>query len=512
MPDDSVAALGKTPIAGPSPAGASARYEPEFEKLAGEIAKLESVEGRASIRWEDVVSLSTSLLSSKSKDLLVAGYLVLGLCRKQGYAGLAAGLQVCRDMIATFWDGLFPEKNRLRARSAALQWMAERVGAAVREMRAPSRSDGEILTSCTTLIEELSSLVGDRFPEEGPDLGELRRAVQEKLEAIPSEAPAAPEEAEGETPAAVEAAAPVPLGPIGSADEARQALTGPCRQLLEIAEALRKIRPTDPLSYRLLRLALWADLVEAPPSADGVTQLSGGDPAFAAEQEKRLDAGEYDAVIADCEARFPSDPWWLDLHFFVIRAMEGLGRPYAAARKVVENMVAGAVRSVPSLVDLKFADGTPLAGEAARLWVLNELGALPGKGGVGGGGGRPTEAVLPEARKLAARKEFDRAAALMQKAMQGATSRRDRFAARLDMAKLCLEGGRADLARPLLEALDEESRAFPLEEWEPDLCVELCTELVKCHSTLSSPEKAEEAYGRLCRLDLAAALALKAKR
>jgi len=163
-------------------------------------------------------------------------------------------------------------------------------------------------------------------------------------------------------------------------------------------------------------------------------------------------------------------------------------------------------------VDLKFADGTPLAGEAARLWILNELGALPAKGAAGGGGGRPTEAVLPEARKLAARKEFDRAAALVQKALQGALSRRDRFAARLDLARLCLEGGRPELARPVLEALDQEARTFPLEEWEPALCVELAAELVKCYSALSAPEKAEEAYGRLCRLDLPAALALKAKR
>jgi len=177
----------------------------------------------------------------------------------------------------------------------------------------------------------------------------------------------------------------------------------------------------------------------------------------------------------------------------------------------VENMVAWVVRSVPELLDLKFADGTPLAGETARLWILNELGALPSKG-MSGGGGRPSEAALAEARKLAARKEFPKAAALVQKSLLGLVGRRDRFAGRLDLSKLCLEGGRPELARPLLEALDQESRAFPLEEWEPGLCVELARELAKCYSALSAPEKMEEAYGRLCRLDLSAALDLKIKR
>jgi type VI secretion system protein VasJ len=516
---DAPAALGATPIAGPNPAGVSARYEPEFEKLSAEIAKLESVEGRASIRWEDVVSLATTLLASKSKDLLVAGYLTLGLARKKGFKGLETGLQACRDMIATFWDGLFPEKNRMRARSSALQWMSERVEAAVTAMSSPSKSDREVLTNCANLLGELGTLVGEKFTEDAPDLGGLTRAVQEKLDAIPADAPP-PSETPAEQGSATEAssgAAPAEMqalpavGAVGTPEEARQAIVPACQQFVEIAAALRQAAPTDALPYRLLRVAIWSDLTEAPPSAEGVTQLTGGDAAFAAEQEARLDKGEYAPVIDACEARFPSDSFWLDQHLFVFRAMEGLGRPYAAARKAVEDMVAWVARGVPGMLDLKFADGTPLAGEATRLWILNELGALPSKG-MSGGGGRPTEAALAEARKLAARKEFPKATAVVQKALMGLVSRRDRFAGRLDLARLCLEGGHPELARPLLEALDQESRAFPLEEWEPGLCVELARELAKCYSALSAPEKMEEAYGRLCRLDLSAALDLKIKR
>ncbi len=515
-----IATLGSSPIPGPNPAGASARYEPEFEKLSAEIAKLESVEGRASIRWDDVVNLSTTLLSAKSKDVLVAGYLALGLARKRSYTGLATGLQVIRDMISTFWDGLFPEKNRMRARSAALQWMSERVGAAVGDMSSPSKSDREALTNCSNLLNELGTLFGEKFQEDAPDAGTLNRAVQEKLDAVPPDAPPPQEASAEEAPAAEEAqgaAAPemqaLPaVGAVGTPEEARQAIVPACQQFVEVANALRQAVPTDPLPYRLIRVAIWSDVTEAPPSADGMTQITGGDAAFSAEQEARLDKGDYVPVIADCEARFPSDSWWLDLHLFVFRAMEGLGRPYAAARKAVEYMVAWVVRGVPELLDLKFTDGTPLAGEAARLWILNELGALAQKGMSGGGGGRPSEAALAEARKLAARRGFPKGTALVQKCVQGLTSRRDRFAGRLDLAKLCLEGGRPELARPLIEALDQETRAFPLEEWEPGLCVELAREQVKCYSALSAAEKMEEAYGRLCRLDLSAALDMKIKR
>src|SRR5262249_23302673 len=129
MPDASaLAKLGSTPIPGGSPVGAAARYEPGVEKLAAEIAKLESIQGRASVRWDDVISLSMSILGAKSKDLLVAGYLTAGLCQRKGFSGLATGLQICRDLMSTYWEGLFPEKGRMRARASAMQWMAERVG------------------------------------------------------------------------------------------------------------------------------------------------------------------------------------------------------------------------------------------------------------------------------------------------------------------------------------------------------------------------------------------------
>src|SRR6185503_21258698 len=82
-----VAALGTAPIAGANPAGASARYEPDFEKLAGEIAKLESVEGRSSIKWDIVVDSATALLSTKTKDLLVASYLSMGCWSRTAIPG-----------------------------------------------------------------------------------------------------------------------------------------------------------------------------------------------------------------------------------------------------------------------------------------------------------------------------------------------------------------------------------------------------------------------------------------
>lgn len=511
-----VAALGTAPIAGANPAGASARYEPEFEKLAGEIAKLESVEGRNSIKWDVVVESATALLSTKTKDLLVASYLTMGLLEQDNYQGLAAGFTACRDILNTFWDTLFPEKTRLRARAQALQWMADRVTPALQARSGADKSDKESLTTCVNVLGEIVTLAGGKFEEGGPALQELQSAVQDKLYSVPADEPPpssdpSPSSDSSSTP--TESAPPPPPAQkeIDSSDSAKEALTEMKERRIKAATVLREANPADPFPYRLLRSIVWEDLLDAPAAnAEGVTEQSGGDASFAAQVEERLEKGEYAAILPDCEAKFIADRLWLDVHFLLHRAMEGLGKPYAAARRALGAEVVRIVRACPTLLEIKFSDGTPMAGEPTRLWILHELGAGAAKKSSAGSNG--LEAALAEARKLVARKNFPEAAALLQKESRTAVNRRDRFLGRLYLAKLCAEAGRADLALPQLEGLDEEGRKFALEEWEPSLALEIARELWRCHKSSPTPEKAAEFYGRLCRLDLGEALAVDGKK
>jgi type VI secretion system protein VasJ len=501
-----LASLGSSPIAGASAAGASARYEPEFEKLSQEIAKLESVAGKSSIRWEDVVSLSTTLLSGKTKDLLVAGYLTLGLLERKGLSGLSTGLQISRDMVTTYWEGLFPEKTRLRARASALQWMSERVGALLAEKPAAGRSDREVLTRCSTLIKELDGLGADKFDGNPPDLSLLSRAIQEKLDAIP---PDPPPKTEGSAPsetATAAAEAPPPPPEVDTPDGARQALSEMRERRMKAVRILREADPQNPLPYRLLRRCLWEEILE-PPSGD----LSGGDAGFAQEMEGKLQKGDYLGVLGEAETRLSNEPWWMDLNFLAVRAMEGLGRPYQAAKRAVEEEVLWLVRSVPELLELKFADGKPLASEGTRVWLEHELG-FAGSSAPKPAGKGEFDLAVTEARKLVARKQFSEAMALLLPKIQALPHRRDRWLARLELAKLCVAAGKSDLALPQLEVLDEEARRVGLDEWEPALSADLSRELWRCHKSGPSPEKAREHFMRLCRLDPAAALTADGKK
>ena len=71
-----IANLGIDPISPSAPAGGPVSYDPQFEQLSAEIAKIGSLTG-AVVDWDAVVQLSRSLLKSKAKDLRIAAYEVL---------------------------------------------------------------------------------------------------------------------------------------------------------------------------------------------------------------------------------------------------------------------------------------------------------------------------------------------------------------------------------------------------------------------------------------------------
>ncbi|MCA8925539.1 MAG: type VI secretion system ImpA family N-terminal domain-containing protein, partial [Planctomycetes bacterium] len=193
--------LGLDPISADAPAGAAVRYEPEYEELQNEIAKLQSVTDR-NVKWERVVELATVLLSEKGKDMLVAAYLTLGWLRVDGYPGLAAGLTVCRDMLVTFWETMQPALKRARARGQALEWLASKA----EPLPDPTQADREAIARSIELLQEIYAFTGEKLGNDAPALGPMRRELEGKLGELPEPQAEAPPEPD--PPPAAEQAPP----------------------------------------------------------------------------------------------------------------------------------------------------------------------------------------------------------------------------------------------------------------------------------------------------------------
>ncbi|MCA8944763.1 MAG: type VI secretion system ImpA family N-terminal domain-containing protein [Planctomycetes bacterium] len=246
--------LGTDPIPGDKRAGAAARYEPEFEELENEISKLNNPAG-GEIKWPDVASLARTILSQKSKDLLVASYYAYGQLQLLGLQGLLEGIQTINGMCQTFWEDLFPEARRMRARESALDWLIDRVTSMLEKAPPPGGDEIPVMQQCVAVWDNLTEYVNPKLEAPNPKLPAFSRLLASRV------ASASPAEESSESAGTTGAGAPTntvmiaggAAGPITNRKVAFE-------RLREVADYLKRTEPHSPVAYLVQRAIKWGDM------------------------------------------------------------------------------------------------------------------------------------------------------------------------------------------------------------------------------------------------------------
>ncbi|MBN2171917.1 MAG: type VI secretion system protein TssA [Candidatus Krumholzibacteriota bacterium] len=260
--------------------------------------------------WRGVVKTCESALREKSKDLELAAWLTEGLVRTEGFAGLSAGLDLCRGLVERFWDGLHPgwdEGEIIPAiRARPLSWIgtsrdflaavksvpitggtlgeygwldyeqSQRVNAAA--IRADQTEFQELVgaglitgdqwqaalaatpperlaataaaaTASMEALNRLRELCDERFGEDAPLFIELADLIDTIGVQLVREPGAAPLAATAAHPAAMAAA----IGGGGRITSREQAY----RTLQEVADFLRRSEPHSPVAMLVERAVKW---------------------------------------------------------------------------------------------------------------------------------------------------------------------------------------------------------------------------------------------------------------
>jgi type VI secretion system protein ImpA len=120
-----------TPISEDSPGGVSLQYDPLFDRVKEarredpDLPPGELPEGPRKVADYGMVQrLAEEALATKTKDLQLAVWLTEALLHREGYGGLAQGLGLLRDLLADFWEVLYPEleDGDAEPRAAKLDW------------------------------------------------------------------------------------------------------------------------------------------------------------------------------------------------------------------------------------------------------------------------------------------------------------------------------------------------------------------------------------------------------
>jgi type VI secretion system protein ImpA len=134
-----------TPIDGENPSGSNLRFDAahayydriqEARRQDDDLPVGDWQHERKVANYSDVLKLSQEALATQSKDLQIASWLTEALLHKDGFAGLAEGLQVCHQLLAGFWDTVYPviEDGDAELRAKPLNWIGSALALPVKNV------------------------------------------------------------------------------------------------------------------------------------------------------------------------------------------------------------------------------------------------------------------------------------------------------------------------------------------------------------------------------------------
>ncbi|PCJ86102.1 MAG: type VI secretion system protein TssA [Thiotrichaceae bacterium] len=545
--DHVLSSIGIEPISEASPCGENVRYEAVFEELEAELAKQESLNAET-VNWKRVADLSSTILKSSSKDMLVGAYLTQALLLTEGYSGLAVGLKILNDMVEKHWDCLFPPVKRMRARATTITWLSERAGNYLSD-NIPTDKDASFVVDAAKYIRLLDGELAEKMGNDAPLVTDLSRPLKNykksaEAEMTKSAVPAVAEAsvaatAESETAAeGVVAQAPQAASAVKSAKPAKTTVAvqevgdiasdNDAKKILRnIQDSGRKVstyysakKLSEAKAYRIARSTSWIMVEVAPPATDGVTQIM----PPAADRIKffisNIEKAEYSSVLPELEKTLARAPFWLDGHNMVVTVLRAMGGEYEKAAKTVISELRHFLQRIPELINLSFSDQSPFASDQTKMWLESEVLVTEGSSGAvsaSGGGAEAWDEALAEAKKKAAAGDKKAAMKLFDAGIASAGQVRDKFYWRCAWADLLLQTGEAQAASSLLNPMTQQAEAFRIDEWEPKLLSKIYKLLYQSYRKQQGKKKDDLAinelvastYDKLCWFDPVTALTVK---
>ncbi|MFT6916468.1 MAG: type VI secretion system protein VasJ [Motiliproteus sp.] len=554
MDIDAILKLASVPVDDDLPGGCDVQYGDEFSALSNELVKEDGINVKP-VDWSLVRELGECILREQSKDLRVAGYLSVALFHLEGFAGLAAGFKLLRDLVeADYWQDLYPQrkKRQNKARAAAFDWVIKKLERPLSEVDIQD-ADAVAVIETSLAFAGLDRALSDRLGDELPanwfelrnvlnrlkqDAEHLRAATQQSAEQAqpaqlqkktqsPAKEPSIKESSSSLRPA------PPPSQPtsdvaaadlltavvesmpqaVTSAADIERVLTANGKSVEKLCELLRQQRLTDPRPYFLLRTSKWMTLDKLPPNGVAPSIPSAERLKYLAVQEQ---SENYEVLIQECEKSFAAGALFnLGLHRMVAKALLAIGAPEASNQ--IKICVAQLLERFPGYTGQTFANEMGFVDASTQAWIDTEVSAVqPAAATLEaiGSAGEPWLEAAHAARKQAGPGRFEAGIALFSSAIKGTINERDSCFWQLEQARFCFESGYLDIALPQLTYLYEKIQLRQLQRWEPELTLVIIKLLMACHGkrqakqpyTEDQQQKIEALRTELCLMDPLGAL------
>jgi type VI secretion system protein ImpA len=298
------------------------------------------------------------------------------------------------------------------------------------------------------------------------------------------------------------------------------------------ARFLRRNDPANPAPYLLLRALRWGELRADAGHNGGAPDarlLEAPDTRTRTQLRGLMLDSNWELLIETAESVMatPVGRGWLDLQRYTLTACRALGEDFAVVTSALRSELRVLLAAIPSLPSMTLMDDMPTATAATQQWLRDEH-LVPGEGDAeldGAVGDAAEDAPMPSAPMLEreSRAGLERAAAevragrpekaieLLMRALERERTRRGRFLRQAELARIMVDAGFVQLARPILQELMSDVDNHKLEEWEAgNIVARPLALLYRCLQQMDDDESTrQELYVRIARLDPLQALSFR---
>ncbi|MCH8532174.1 MAG: TssA family type VI secretion system protein [Saccharospirillum sp.] len=440
----------------PEATGEDPRYNEHFSQLKTEVEK------RADVDFESIFNISCYILSQISKDLRVAGYLVLSAGRLQGLSGFGQALSAYNKLLTTYGQALHPVRDK--ARQGAIRWVLQDKILSFTQA-ATKEPDLESIERSLQAFEEFCQITTDYLdePPGWPDLTQWLKKLKDENTPKTTTAPESAKPAAAETSQSNEpSSTPAIPSNIGSEKDLLQHY----KQLLQHYREKQLFATAAGIA----RAIKWADL-KLPVNEQGKTRLPAPRQPSLNRIKSALEAEQWqEAWLAAEDAFFePSGQFCFDIQYLAHQAATRGAMKTAAC--IVESHILTLFERLPKLAQLKFENDEPFVSGAAAAWIEQ----LQSRAGDQGSTTQQGPDLLGQARETADSESVIKALQWLN--LQHDGSQLTSMRVRLAQARLCMEHQKTTEALPMLQRLGEQAEQSQLAELEPQLAVQIWRQL-----------------------------------
>ena len=469
------------------PTGVDYKYEDSYLAIEAEIDKTMSASSAGEVDWKLICEEAEDILEKKSKDLKIASYWLYAKWKLSSWEGLEFALPFYTTLISTYEMKLFPKSTKVKLR--ILEWLHDSLTVAI--FRSIDDLDKEKILRLLEAFENLEETLIQSFKQENlkvfaPLIRKLKKHNEEKKRQDSLDKEIVQEKKEEKKEIA-----------LSSKDEP-VAIEIETYNLEEHRQKLKQDLMTIQESSLLFEINLtigFSKFEEAFLTKERMDRESFPSNEVLEYLEILEGKKEYLSMLKGVLLIYPC---WLEGYVFLIGEMSR--KRELKHNKIDINTLKYKLIYFIKNNNEKIHNCQPLeysvVGKVLQKWINLEENLF-----IDNDIYSQYEHVYQEALRLRKEKGKDEAVSMLNNIKKESKTTEESFLWTLKQVYLAFEIDNKNMAIALLYALDQEIERFNLEEWRPDLAVEVYNLFLKPNiNKILNSEKKELIYRKLCRL------------